>query len=439
MRLTASIFIKQSNPVFALLDEYAFLCKNLKNSVLYIYRQTFFESNKTPNKFDVIGRLTKEQQQDYCAIPRKVSQQLVYQVAQEFQSFWQLLKKWAKNKNELDKPNIPRYLHKERGRANVILTKQAISKKDLAKGILSLSPFDKTKRICIKLGKLANLIAYDNIQEVKVVKVANGYDVKIVYIDRQSNNLGVCLDNTLAENSKLKLGKIIDLPVINRALAVDFGINNLMSVANNIGEETLLIKGSPLKSINQYFNKHNANLKSDFDTVMDLYKPAIKRKLERLQRKRKHKVNDYLHKASRYLVNHAVENRIDTIVLGYNKGWKQEINIGKVNNQKFVNIPFLTLLKMIVYKANLQGINVIINEESYTSKCSFLDNEPICKHDRYAGKRIKRGLFRSATGKLINADINGAFNILRKVIGEFDYDPIQACSMPRTVNVLNHN
>ena len=114
-------------------------------------------------------------------------------------------------------------------------------------------------------------------------------------------------------------------------------------------------------------------------------------------------------------MNHLVSNNINTLVIGYNKNWKQDINIGKVNNQKFVNIPFLKFINLLNYKCELEGIRVIINEESYTSKCSFLDNEEICKHDVYKGKRIKRGLYKSSNGKLINSDVNGSLNILRKV------------------------
>lgn len=114
------------------------------------------------------------------------------------------------------------------------------------------------------------------------------------------------------------------------------------------------------------------------------------------------------------MVNHVVSNGINTIIIGHNKCWKQEINIGKRNNQNFVSIPFNSFISTISYKATLEGINVKIVEESYTSKCSFLDNERICKHESYKGRRIKRGLFKTSFGKIINADINGAFNIIRK-------------------------
>lgn len=411
---TATIFVRTSNPLFKVIDDYAFLCKNLKNSVLYLYRQELFKHNKTLNKFAVINDLTQTEQADYCAMPRKVSQQIVFQVAQEFKSFWGLLNLWLKDKSK-PKPRLPNYLHKQKGRVNVVFTKQAVSKKYFAKGILSLSTFDD-RPIHIALGKLADIISYDNLQEVRLVKVADGYDVKICYKSHSKK-----------ANSETP----------KRVLSVDFGINNLMTVASNIGIRPLIIKGQALKSFNQYFNKKQAKLKSKLDTAKDFLKPSIQKKLDRLYRKRKHKLNDFLHKASHFLINHAVKNQADSIVVGYNQGWKQEINIGKSNNQKFVFIPFFTLFNMIKYKAEQQGITVIITQESYTSKCSFLDDEPIQKHSQYQGRRVKRGLFKSATGKLINADVNGALNILKKVIGNFNYDPIQVCSTPKTVNVLN--
>lgn len=411
---TTTIFIKSTHPLFRVIDEYAFLCKNLKNSVLYLYRQALFKHNQTLNKFAVINELTQIKQVDYCAIPRKVSQQIVFQVAQEFKSFWGLMDLWRKDKST-SKPSIPQYLHKQKGRANVIFTKQAVSKKYFTQGILSLSAFDN-RPIHIKLGKLANIINYDKLQEVRLVKVADGYELKISYKTTHKQ-------------------AISDIP--KRVLSVDFGINNLMTVANNIGMRPFIIKGKALKSFNQYFNKKLAKLKSKLAKANDYLKPSIQKKLNNLYRKRKHKLNDYLHKSSRYLINHAVENQADSIIIGYNRGWKQEIKLGQCNNQKFAYIPFLTLLKLIQYKAEQQGIRVIITQESYTSKCSFLDDEPIQKHSQYQGKRIKRGLFKSATGKIINADVNAALNILRKVIGNFSYDPVQVCSTPKMVNILN--
>lgn len=195
-----------------------------------------------------------------------------------------------------------------------------------------------------------------------------------------------------------------------RYASIDLGLNNLATVGSNV-MKPFIINGKPLKSINQFYNKKLAKLKSN---LKDEKKTS--NRIKRLHFKRNNKIKDYLHKASRCIINQLVSNSINTLIIGHNKKWKQEINIGSVNNQKFVSIPHSRFIDMLKYKASLEGINVLIQEESYTSKCSFLDNEPIQKHECYKGTRIKRGLFKSKKHGLINADVNGALNILRKVV-----------------------
>jgi putative transposase len=147
-------------------------------------------------------------------------------------------------------------------------------------------------------------------------------------------------------------------------------------------------------------------------------------RIDKLTLKRNNKVTDYLHKTSRFIINYCIENKIGNIVIGNNKDWKQEVNLGKRNNQNFVSIPYEKLIQQIQYKAELVGIKVIITEESYTSKVDHLANEELCKHETYLGKRIKRGLFQSSIKKLINADVNGAIGILRKEFSNFDFNQI---------------
>ena len=193
---------------------------------------------------------------------------------------------------------------------------------------------------------------------------------------------------------------------------VDLGINNLATLTTNlIGDTPMVISGKVVKSYNQYYNKQVAHYKS----ILELQNGRkTSRRIRRLHLKRKLKIEDYMHKTSRYIVNQLVSKGVNTLIIGKNDGWKQDINIGKVNNQKFVQIPFESLISKLQYKCSLVGINVELINESYTSKCSFLDGETIEKHEEYVGKRIHRGLFRSAQGTLINADVNGSYNILRK-------------------------
>lgn len=195
--------------------------------------------------------------------------------------------------------------------------------------------------------------------------------------------------------------------------SIDLGLNNLATVCFNDGKNPFIINGKPLKSMNQYFNKRKSKIQSKLEKRN---KNKWSNSLSELQEKRNNKVKDYLHKASRILVNQLVSNDISTLIIGYNPSWKQDINIGSRNNQNFVGIPFYMFINMLKYKCEMEGIVVIEQEEAYTSKCSFLDNEEIEKQDNYKGKRIKRGLFKSMNGTLINADLNGSYNIMKKAI-----------------------
>lgn len=233
---------------------------------------------------------------------------------------------------------------------------------------------------------------FDIINEVRIIPRNNHYIIEVVY---EKQELELKIDN-------------------NRYLSIDLGLNNLATCCSNInGFKPFIINGKPLKSINQFYNKELSFYKSKLEKENKIKKS---KRISRLTNKRNNKVNDYLHKSSRILVNQLVSNNINTLVIGNNKEWKQDINIGKRNNQNFVQIPHGRFIDMLEYKCKLLGINVILQEESYTSKCSFLDSEKICKHEEYLGRRIKRGLFRSGNGVLINADVNGSYNIMRKAI-----------------------
>lgn len=391
MILVERHIIKKSNSLYNELDMLCILSKNLYNFTLYTVRQFYFENKKYINWINVNNQFIKEKQLDYYALPCKVSQQTLKMVDQNMKSFFSALN--AKK----SKPRLPKYLDKVKGRFVVTYTNQAISKKELKKGYIALS---KTNiRIKTKV---------QNVQQVRIVPQNNVIVVEVLYkVDCKINNSDV-----------------------KKYCGVDFGLNNLMSCGfANI--KPIIINGKPLKSINWYYNKNKAKLQSL------LKNKHTSNKITNLTIKRNNRINNYLHKASRIFINYLVSNGITDVIIGYNKEWKQGINIGKVNNQNFVNIPYYKLLNMITYKCELLGITVHVTEESYTSKCSFLDNEDVCKHDEYMGKRIKRGLFQSSDGRLINADINGALNILKKVIGKYDYDPIKVCSMPLALQPKN--
>ena len=206
-----------------------------------------------------------------------------------------------------------------------------------------------------------------------------------------------------------------------RAIAIDTGLSNLCACVNNFGEQPFLIKGTILKSANQYYNKKIAHLKSIAKSINDL---EYTKQMHRFTTKRNNIMKDYMHKTSNYIVQYAIHHNVTLVIVGHNKEQKQKINIGKQNNQNFVQIPTTILINQLRYKLNKVGITLVEVEESYTSKASFIDNDTLPtlstknnnnKEHIFSGKRIKRGLYKSKNGTLLNADVNGAANILRKV------------------------
>ena len=376
------------------LDELCFKSKNLYNKALYLVRQHYFNTKNYLNFFAVNKLMVDSKDEDYYALLTGVSKQTLRLLDRNFKSFFSLIEK--KRSGNYDKPiRIPKYLDKE-GRTVVIFPKQSVFKVYLRKGLIKLSSL--SIEIPTKKANESNLV------EVRVLPRNNHHVVEIVYKVEQKEPKS---DN-------------------GRYASIDLGLNNLATVASNV-VKPFSINGRPLKSINQYYNKEKARLQAHLKG-----NKKTSKRIKSISNKRNNKVKDYLHKSSRKIVNFLVSNNISTLIIGYNEEWKQNINLGRTNNQSFVNIPFYTFIKQLEYKCKLEGINVILTEESYTSKCSFLDGESIEKHDNYLGKRIKRGLFKSAKGKLINADLNGSLNILKKVVGEFQY-PIEVCSTPLRV------
>ena len=258
---------------------------------------------------------------------------------------------------------------------------QAISKKELKKGIVKLSKTNihfKTR------------VPVESINQVRVVPKPNSIIVIEVVYTKQEKEI-----------------------IQNRnVLGIDLGVNNLATCVNNVNTNKFIVNGRPLKSINAYYNKKKAKLMSYVGGR------GNSKKIERLTNKRNNKVKNYMHKASKYIISYCLTNNISTVIMGHNKEWKQEVNTGKRNNQNFVSIPFNTLINQLKYKGMLQGISVIETEESYTSKCSFVMSESLEHHEHYLGVRRYRGLYMS-NSTCYNADVNGALNMIRKVIPTF--------------------
>lgn len=244
---------------------------------------------------------------------------------------------------------------------------------------------------------------YDYLVEVRIVPQSNCYKVELVY--------------------KVNPKRSEDLPELNPnwVAGIDLGVNNLAAISSNkLGFQPILVNGRPLKDTNQFYNKRLAHLKSQLS-----HPQHSSHRTRRLTQRRNRRIGDYLHVSSKHIIDNLSEQGIGQLVIGKNDGWKSEVTLGKRNNQNFVQIPHARFIKMLTYKAQLVGIEVIVTEESYTSKCSFLDQEDLCHHPSYVGKRVNRGLFRAKNGQTINADINASANIIRKVFPNAFADGIE--------------
>ena len=377
MILSERHLIKSTHPFYDECDKLTFLAKNLYNSTLYYQRDSFFKKD-FKNFYDVSKVFTHSNQKDYRALPAKVSKGVQMLVDKAFKSYFSLVNK--KQSNDYSRSvRIPGYLNKTSGRCVVPYTRDALSLKN--EGFVK---FSKTN-IVIK-----TKVSKENIKAARIVPKGNHFVIEILY---------------KATMKSLKSDKP------KRVAFVDPGLNNLMTVTSNCFNP-LIYNGKPLKSINQLSNKTIATLKSKL-SEHGLRTSSL---LQSVYNKRSRRLTDLTHKITTQLVNQLDSYNIDTVIFGHNIGQKQDINLGKVTNQNFVQIPFTQLMKQLQYKCELRGIRFIVVEESYTSKCSFLDAEEIKKHSIYRGKRLKRGVFETSNCILINADVNGSLNIGRKYL-----------------------
>ena len=382
---TEQIWIKGDENI----KELCHLSKNIYNEANYIIRQEFFKTKRWI-RYNELYKLLNESE-NYRALPSQTAQQILKIVDRNWKSFFNAMNAWKEHPERFnERPRPPKYKKKD-GIFMLVFTNQQVKIKE---GLLI---FPKI------VGLRLHTRIKEGIKEVRIIPKGVGYVVEIVY-EKEVN---------VVERDK------------SRIAGIDLGLRNLVTIANNIGEEPIVVKGGVAKSINQFYNKEMARLQSIYA------KQGIKtsKRLKKLSAKRERKLGDFLHKVSKFVAEWCAKRNIGRLVIGYNKEWKQEANLGKRNNQNFVQIPFRTLIQQIKYKAEERGIEVILVEEDHTSKCSFLDNEPIEHRDEYAGRRI-RGLFKTERGTIINADVNAAYNIIRKAIPEaFEADGIEGVGL----------
>lgn len=396
--------IKSSHPYYDMLMNFCHKAKNLYNHANYVVRREFTANNKWI-RYAELDRILKADREypDYTAMPcAQSAQQILRLLDKNWKSFFASIKDWKKNPGKYHgRPKLPKYRKKE-GRYLLILTNQNCRLKN---GVIhfpkSLEGFTVRPVSTEKPGFL-------ELNQVRIIPHRNKLTVEIVYT--------VKLQTQKQDNG--------------RHIGIDMGINNLMTVCNSFGGAAFIINGKPIKSVNQFYNKEISHYR---ERCRRMNGRDYSRRMDMLTEKRKAKMDDYLHKASRYVVDYCEKNKVSVIVIGKNDEWKQKSKLSSRINQHFVQIPFARLMEMIRYKAEECGIAVILTEESYTSGTSFIDNEEPVKENYDKSRRIHRGLFHSNDGRLINADLNGAYQILKKV---FTMKCDRGCALhPAVVNL----
>ena len=378
--------VKRNNPIWQQIDQLCFLSKNLYNYANYLICQSFiFEQIYLG--FNQVYHKVKNQP-DYQALPRKVSQQVLRILDQNWKSFFQANQAYSNNPSLFTgRPKLPKYKQKTKGRNLLVYTIQAISKTWLKKDRVKLSGTDIIVATQVK-----------NIVQARIIPKVGQYVIEIVYEKPE--------DYTVNNPEAIA--------------AIDIGVSNLAALTSNQkGFVPILINGRPLKSLNQFYNKTQAKLSSQLPQAQ-----SSSKLIQRLTANRNNRIDTYLHQASRWSINHLARHGIGQLIIGKNPLWKQAVNNGKKNNQSFVNIPHARFIEMLIYKGAMKGIKVITAEESYTSRASFLNLDFIPNYGdaeaqtvKFSGYRETRGNYKiKGQATRINADVNGSYNILRKVV-----------------------
>ena len=344
---------------------------------------------------DAVFKTSKNR--DYKSLPAHVNQWVMKQVYSDWSSYFEGLKEYKINPSKFKgKPTPPRY--KTKGVTNSLVFSNQVCKIKDNKYLR----FPKTNEVFNISKHLLEKLDNAKLVQVRVQKFYDDIKLEIV-LDYSKNAV-----------------ELISEEDVKNVMAIDLGVNNLATCVGNNGMQPIIINGRALKSMNQYYNKLRGKLYSDLRIGKQPNQGTFtSKRLEYLDKKRHLKIKDFMHKASTQILNIAVGNNIDKVIVGYNSSWKEDVEMRKKDKQTFTNIPFSIFLAMLEYKLNAVGIRFETHEESYTSKASFLDNDPIPTYGdkdipKFSGKRINRGLYISKDGVSINADVNGACNILRK-------------------------
>jgi putative transposase len=390
MQLVEQHVIDRQDSRYTIIDEAAFKSKNLYNAALYEIRQAFIHEDVYLPYEEMDRRM--QSHEAYRALPTKVSQQVLILLHKNWLAFFEALKAYKEDPSKYTgRPRLPKYKHKVEGRNLLVYTLQALQGGQSKQGIQGL----------IKPSGLPITVKtqQQNIDQVRIIPRNGYYVVEVVY-------------------SKEPVQAQVDPSF---CVAIDLGVTNLAAItANRVGFTPRLVNGRPLKAINQWYNKRMKELTL---CLPKEERERVTNQMERITTRRNRQVNHYLHAASKSMIDFLVKQGVGTIIVGKNPLWKQEVRMGRRNNQNFVQIPHARFIDMLTYKASLVGIQVELQEESYTSQASFLDLDPIPTYQSddeteytFSGKRIGRRnrLYRTKDRKIICADVNGSYNILRK-------------------------
>ena len=392
MHLTVKQQVKHlSKEDYKTIKELCHIAKNLANEAIYNVRQYYFSEGEFL-KYEKNYTLLKNSA-NYKALNSNMAQQILKEVDGSFKSFFGLLKLAKQGKYAFKDCRLPHYLPKD-GYTTLVIGFVRL------KGNKQMLPFSNGFKKTHKAVEITipPILLDKKVKEIRIIPKAKARFFEIQYIYEAE-----CVQRNLNTNN---------------ALALDLGINNLVTAVSSNGR-SFIIDGRKLKSINQWFNKENARLQSIKDKQHYGKKSTNRQKA--IARDRNNKVNDYMNKAARKVINYCIANDIGALVVGYNETFQRNSHIGKRNNQNFVNIPYGQLRSKLEYLCKLNGIIFVKQEESYTSKSSFWDRDdiPVYNADnpgeyQFSGKRVHRGQYKTASGKTINADVNGALNIMRK-------------------------
>ena len=386
MQLVERHLIKPGHELYGVLDDLTFKSKNLYNHGLYLYRQSYFEYKKHPRKptltwRDIDKSLRRQGHEDIRALPAKVANAVLKNLGESITSYWKLVR--LKNKRRLaQKPKLPRYLHKTNGRYPISFNYQTFGATRGSNHELILCP----KGLCLRIPTKV-----DNPKQVRIVPNHHNFIIEVIYnVEEQ------------------------ELKSTSKYAGIDLGVDNFATVTFSTQNKPLIIKGLELKSINQGYNR----LISKAQLLLPVPQKTS-RSIHRLWSRRSWILRTKIHQMTAFLATLFDEMQIEKVFIGKNINWKQNLPFGKAVKQRFAYLPYETFIEQLRYKCQLCGISVIVQEESYTSKASFLDNDDIpvygeVENPKFSGRRIMLGLYRTSDGRLINADVNGSYNILRK-------------------------